>query len=75
MTTDAPTVRRRRTCIRRIPGPTSIDVPCWYACEIMGISPSTLYQMRLRGDLPASAFRGRGRGTRVLRSAIEAVRA
>lgn len=75
MTNDpAPTIRRRK-CIRRVPGPTSIDVPCWYACEIMGISPSTLYQMRLRGDLPASAFRGRGRGTRVLRSAIEAVRA
>ena len=61
----------QRTCRRRIPGPNSTHVPLWYACEIWGCSSSTLYSWRLRGLLPADAFIGTGRGTRIRRDVIE----
>lgn len=56
---------------RRYPGPLASHVPLWYACEVWGCSPSTLYTWRLRGLLPQDAFIGTGRGTRIRRDVIE----
>lgn len=62
---------KQRVHVRRYPGPRATHVPLWYACEVWGCSTSTLYLWRLRGLLPAGAFIGTGRGTRIRRDVIE----
>lgn len=62
---------QRRHHQRRYPGPMASHVPLWYACEVWGCSSTTLYTWRLRGLLPANAFIGTGRGTRIRRDVIE----
>jgi hypothetical protein len=62
--------KRRRT--RKIPSPVAGWLPQWYACEILGCSPSWLYNQRRRGLIPASAMLGSGRGPRIARWWVEA---
>jgi hypothetical protein len=62
---------KRRLHERRYPGPHATHVPIWYACEVWGCSQRMLYSWRVRGLLPADAFIGSGRGTRIRRDVIE----
>ncbi len=65
---------RRRSRTRRIPAPTAGWLPQWYICDLLGCSPSWLYNQRRRGLIPAAAMLGNGRGARIARWWVEATR-